>query len=104
MRSEMRLTVRLSPLMGTRVKVRADSMRLSSAEYLRALIENDLKKGRAADALAELNTELTLVTAMMVRELATFALGSARGKSLEDWANGRAEEIVQKTLREWEWL
>lgn len=103
MRSEMRLTVRLSALMGMRVKVRADSMRLSSAEYLRALIENDLKKGRVADALAKLNTEVTLVTAMMVRELAAYVLGTARGKSLESWANGRAETIVQETLREREW-
>jgi hypothetical protein len=77
-------------------------MRLSSAEYLRALIEHDLKKGRAADALAELNTEVTLTAAMMVRELATHAFGREGGKSLEEWANGRAETIVQETLREWE--
>jgi hypothetical protein len=64
--------------MGTRVKVRADSMRLSSAEYLRALIENDLKKGRAADALAQLNTEITLVIGMMLREWLT---PGARDKS-----------------------
>jgi hypothetical protein len=100
MQREMRLTVRLSALMGTRVKVRADSMRLSSAEYLRALIENDLKKGGSADALAQLNTEITLVTGMMLREWLTYAMGKDPAKSLEDWANGRASGIIQQALRE----
>lgn len=77
-------------------------MRLSSAEYLRALIENDLKKGRAADALAQLNTEITLVIGMMLREWLTYAIGKEHAKSLEDWAQGRADAIVQETLREWD--
>jgi hypothetical protein len=39
---------------------------------------------------------------MMVRELATHAFGREGGKSLEEWANGRAETMVQDALRDWE--
>ena len=101
--NERRLTVRLSPLMKTRVRVRAEMDGITSAEYLRRLIENDLKKGRVADALAELNTEFTLVTGMMVRELATHAFGKEGGKSLEEWASGRAEELLQKAIQDGVW-
>jgi hypothetical protein len=97
---ESRWMVRLSPLMGERVRMRAGALGISIAEYLRTTIENDLQKGGTADALAQMNTEITLVTGMMVRELLTQTLGKDEAKSLEDWANGRASGIIQGELRE----
>ena len=100
MTRELRLTVRLSPLTSTRVKLRAEEQGISCAEYLRAILENDLRKGGSADSLAQVNTEITLVTGMMVRELLTRSLGRDEAKSLEDWANGRASGIIQGELRD----
>ena len=100
MTRELRLTVRLSPLTSTRVKLRAEEQGISCAEYLRAILENDLRKGGSADSLALVNTEITLVTGMMVRELLAHTLGRDEAKSLEDWANGRASGIIQGELRE----
>ena len=100
MTRELRLTVRLSPLTSTRVKLRAEEQGISCAEYLRAILENDLRKGGSADTLAKLNTEITLVTGMMLREWLTYAMGKDPAKSLEDWANGRASGIIQQALRE----
>ena len=100
MTRELRLTVRLSPLTCTRVKLRAEEQGITCAEYLRAILENDLRKGGSADALAQVNTEITLVTGMMVRELLTRTLGSTEAKSLEDWATGRASGIIQGETRD----
>ena len=63
-------------------------------------MENDLRKGGDGDTLARLNTEITLVSGMMLREWLTYALGKDHAKSLEDWANGRASGIIQEELRE----
>jgi hypothetical protein len=97
---ESRWMVRLSPLTGERVRMRAGALGISIAEYLRNTIENDLKKGGNSDTLAHLNMEITLVTGMMVRELLSQNLGKDEAKSLEDWANGRASAIIQGELRE----
>ena len=97
---ESRWMVRLSPLMGERVRMRAAALGISISEYLRTTIEGDLQKGGKADTLAHLNTEITLVTGMMVRELLSRSMGGAEAKSLEDWANGRASGIIQGELRE----
>ena len=97
---ESRWMVRFSPLMGERVKARAEERGISIAEYLRITIENDVNRVGRADLLAQLNTEITLVTGMMVRELLTQTLGRDEAKSLEDWANGRASGIIQGELHE----
>jgi len=97
---ECRWMVRFSPLTGERVRMRAGTLGISIAEYLRVTIENDLQKGGSADSLAQLNMEITLVTGMMVRELLTQSLGKDEAKSLEDWANGRASGIIQGELKE----
>ena len=97
---DLRLSVRFSPLMAKRLRLRAEDQGVTPSEYLRATIENDLKKGGRADALAQLNTEITLVTGMMLREWLTHAMGKEPAKSLEDWANGRASGIIQQELRE----
>ena len=98
--TEIRLTVRLDPVVGIRAKLKAKDMHLSTAEYVRALIEKDLKKGAVAEVLAELNTEFTLISAMMVRELATYFFGTEKGKSLEEWARGRAAKILREEFLE----
>jgi|GEM_PF-2115566 hypothetical protein len=100
MTRELRLTVRLSPNAINRIKLRAEELGISSAEYLRAVVENDLRRGGDADTLARMNTEITLVSGMMLREWLTYALGKDRAKSLEDWANGRASGVIQEALRE----
>jgi hypothetical protein len=97
---ESRWMVRLSPLMGERVRMRAATLGISIAEYLRHTIENDLKQGGAADDLARLNTEITLMTGMMVRELLTRTAGRDEANRFEDWANGRALGIIEETFRE----
>ena len=97
---ECRWMVRFSPLTGERVRMRAGTLGISIAEYLRVTIENDLQKGGSADSLARLNMEITLVTGMMVRELLTQSLGKDEAKSLEDLANGRASGIIQGELKE----
>lgn len=94
------LSVRFSALMAKRLRLRAEEQGVTPSEYLRATVENDLKKGGDADALAQLNTEITLVTGMMVRELLTHSLGKDDAKNLEAWANGRASGIIQGELRE----
>ena len=96
----LKLSVRFSPLMSKRLRLRAEEQGVTPSEYLRAAIESDLKKGGCADALAQLNTEITLVTGMMFREWLTFAMGKEPAKSLEDWANGRASGIIQQQLRD----
>jgi hypothetical protein len=96
----IRLSVRLSPLMEKRLRLRAEEQGVTPSEYLRATIENDLKKGGRADLLAPVIAEVSLVTGMMLREWLTYALGKDRAKSLEDWANGRASGIIQEELRE----
>lgn len=100
MTRELRLTVRLNPTTINRIKLRAEELGLSSAEYLRSLAETDLRKGGDADTLARINTEITLISGMMLREWLTFALGKDHAKSLEDWANGRASGIIQQELRD----
>ena len=97
---ESRWMVRLSPLMGERVRMRAAAVGITIAEYLRTTIEKDLQQGGDADALAHLNTEITLVTGMMVRELLTRSLGRDEAKNLEAWANSRASGIIQETIQE----
>ncbi len=101
MTRELRLTVRLSPSTITRIKQRAQELGLSSAEYLRALAETDLKIGGHADVLARMTTETVLVSGMMLREWLTFAMGQDHAKSLEDWASGRASGLIQQELRDW---
>ena len=96
----IRLSVRLSPLMEKRLRLRAEEQGVTPSEYLRATIENDLKKGGRADALALTIAEVTLVTGMMLREWLTYAMGKDHAKSLEDWANGRASGLIQQALRE----
>jgi hypothetical protein len=100
MTTEVRLTVRLDPDVGIRAKLKAKDMKLTTAEYVRALIEKDLKKGAVAEVLAELNTETTLISAMMVRELATYFFGVDKGKDLEKWATGRAAERLRNEFLE----
>ena len=97
---EIRLTVRLKPLMGIRARMRAEDQGITCSEYLRALIEQDFREGGVADALARLNAEVTLVTGMMVRQLLTEALGPEEARKLEAWASERAETLVRKTLQE----
>jgi hypothetical protein len=97
---ESRWMVRLSPVMGERVRMRAVAQGISIAEYLRTTIEKDLQKGGDADALARLNTEITLVVGMMVRELLTRSMGRDEAKNLEEWANGRASGIIQEEIQE----
>lgn len=96
----IRLSVRLSPLMEKRLRLRAEEQGVTPSEYLRAAIENDLKKGGRADALALTIAEVSLVTGMMLREWLTYAMGKDHAKSLEDWANGRASGIIQQVIRE----
>ena len=96
----LKLSVRFSPMMAKRLRLKAEEQGVTPSEYLRAAIESDLKHGGCADALAPLNTEVTLVTGMMLREWLTFAMGKEPAKSLEDWANGRASGIIQQELRE----
>jgi hypothetical protein len=96
----VRLSVRLSPLMEKRLRLRAEEQGVTPSEYLRATIENDLKNSGRADLLAPLVAEVTLVTGMMLREWLTYALGKDRAKSLEDWANGRASGLIQEELRD----
>jgi hypothetical protein len=97
---DCRWMVRFSPLMGERVRNRAAAQGLSIAEYLRTTIETDLRKGGAADTLAPINTEVTLVTGMMVRELLARTLGQEEAKTIEAWANGRASGVIQRELGE----
>ena len=96
----LRLSVRFSTLMAKRLRLKAEEQGVTPSEYLRTTIENDLRQGGSADALAQLNTEITLVTGMMLREWLTYAIGKDQAKSLEDWANGRASGIIQQELRE----
>ena len=98
--TEMRLTVRLKPLIGFRAKMRAEDLGITCAEYLRSLLEYDLQRGRKADALASLNAEITLVTAIMVRRILTEVVGEEDAKKLEAWATERAGTLVRKTLQE----
>lgn len=100
---EIRLTVRLKPLMGIRARMRAEDQGITCSEYLRALIENDFKMGGKADALAELNTEITLVNGMMVRRLLTEALGPEEAKKVEAWVSGKAADLVGEGLHRKAW-
>ena len=97
---ECRWMVRFSPLMGERVRMRAADQGMSIAEYLRTTIESDLKKGGLADALAQMNMEVTLVTGMMVRELLSKHLGREEARTVEDWANERVAGIIKGELGE----
>ena len=98
--TEMRLTVRLKPLIGFRAKMRAEDLGITCAEYLRSLLEYDLQRGRKADALAGLNAEITLVTGMMVRRILTEVVGEEDARKFEAWASERAATIVRNTLQE----
>ena len=60
----------------------------------------DLKKGGTADALARLSLEMTLVSAMMIREILIQDLGREEFRKIEDWANARAAEITREELGE----
>ena len=97
---ECRWMVRFSPVMGERVRMRAADQGMSIAEYLRTTIETDLKKGGLADALAQLNMEVTLVTGMMVREMLSKHFNREEARNLEDWANERATGIIKGELQE----
>jgi len=96
----LKLSVRFSARMAKELRARAESKGIPVGEYLRALIETDLRKGGAADTLAPLNTEITLVTGMMLREFLNQSLGREAARRLEDWANGRALGIIREELRE----
>lgn len=96
----LKLSVRFSAGLSKQLHSRAEERGVTPSEYLRAVIENDLRNRGTADALAPLNTEITLVIGMMLREFLTQSLGSEAAKKLEDWANGRATGIVRQELRE----
>lgn len=96
--TEIRMTVRLKPRLAFQIKMRAEEQGITCSEYLRALAERELKSGMA-DALAQLNTEVTLVTGMMARQLLTSAVGKEAANSLEELASDRAGKIVRDLLR-----
>jgi carbon monoxide dehydrogenase subunit G len=100
MTKDRRWMVRFNPIMGRRVELRAEGQGISIAEYLRNTIEDDLKKAGKADALAQLNTEITLVSGMMLRRLLTQVIGPEDAKNLEEWANGRASAVIEGEFRE----
>ncbi len=96
----VRFSVRLSPLMVKRLRLRALDLGVTPSEFLRDIIEKELQQRGEADALAQVNTEITLVTGMMFREFLGHTLGREEARSLEDWASGRASAIIQGTLRD----
>ena len=99
MTKDRRWMVRFNPVMGRCVELRAAEQKLSIAEYLRTTIEKDLNRTGKAEGLIELNTEITLVSGMMLRRVLKEIIGTEDARSLEEWANGRASAVIQGELR-----
>jgi hypothetical protein len=86
--------IRVDADLARKVELRAQELGICLSEYLRAIIEFQAVNRGQADHLAQLNTEITLVSGMMIRRLLNHVIGQEDAKKLEDWASGRASAVV----------
>ncbi len=100
MPKDRRWMIRFDPVTAKRIELRAEEQGASVAQLLRTIIEAEVKRDARAETLAELSTEITLVSGMMIRRLLTHAIGPEEARSLEEWANGRAAAVIQGEVRE----
>ena len=100
MARQRRWMIRFDPDLGKRIELQAEEQGLCVGEFVRTVVENHLLKSGKADHLAQLNTEITLVSGMMIRRLLTHVIGPEDARSLEEWANGRASAVVLGELKE----
>jgi hypothetical protein len=99
MARQRRWMIRVDVDLARRVELQAEGMGVCLSEYLRSIIEAQALTRGKADHLAQLNTEITLVSGMMIRRLLTHVIGPEDARSLEEWANGRASSVVQGELK-----
>ena len=95
-----RWMIRVDADLARKVELRAEELGICLSEYLRAIIEFQAVNRGQADHLAQLNTEITLVSGMMIRRLLTHVIGPEDAKKFEEWASGRASAVVHGQLKE----
>ena len=94
MARQRRWMIRVDADLARKVELRAQELGICLSEYLRAIIEFQAVNRGQADHLAQLNTEITLVSGMMIRRLLNHVIGQEDAKKLEDWASGRASAVI----------
>lgn len=87
--------VRMEPIEAKRVELRSQELGLTLSGYIRHLIEADRMKGGQADALAQINTEVSILTGYMVRRLINHVFSEEDGKKIEQAGKERASALVE---------